>query len=1267
MTVPAPVALAEVPALIVTPHPVSLQGQRVLSAAAAQFTPGESLASLLERQGVLPGQQWVVTIDGFEVPASMWLYTRPKHGTLIECRRVPEKDALRIIAVAALSYFTFGMGGLAGGSFVGLTGATGAFAAGAAFLAGSLVINKMLAPKMPGRGGAGDQNNSPTYSLAAGGRNRARLFEPMGLVLGEPYAVPDFAAQPYTFFAGGEQYLWQMFHLGINCADAQSLRVGQTPLNLYQGVTVLRNGLATGNSALPALGTSVDTVAGSVLEGANGHPWVTRTTSVGTVHISLDFVAQLFSVNESGAFEMRQLDVEIEYRLVGSGTWLPFTAAVAEVPPVTRVVTMPAGYYDSGDSMFYQPESSYTEVIVPAVPGVPAGTMRLFGGSQKPLRVTMDRSVAAGQYEIRVRKSSGDYTGTQGSNQIEWAQLRSYQQDLANYDGQARLAIQIQASGQLNGTLDELNAALRAKPMPCWNGSSWVTAYDRATGLCNPGAIFLLLARGIFDSSGRRLAGLGYSDSQIDIEGLKRFMVRCQAKGFEYDHFVQETLSLQDLLDAIAYAGLGEIGYPDGKLGVVFFSEDDPIEGVINMASIKARSFSVDYETMPTADEIEVQYFDRFRGNAWRSLRVMAPGVTNPRATARLQLMGVTSEAHAAVLGRFAMAQNVFQRKTVTLEQDLEYMTHRRGAVVSLSHDLTQWGYNGRLQAAQDVAGEIHLTLDERAPGAIPSGGSGRFIGLRLPGESAPRIFPVKAFVGESRAVVLDAPWPAGVPLPGSTADNPAHDTLWIYDFKATPGQRLLVAGIEPSGDGARLTLVPIGPEFWSYVFTGAYTPPPSNSLLRGAPTVTRVIPTEELARQGNTFYTELSLYFEVSGAFSQAELWGATGEGDIAPSSLRMLASGRSQSLSWRGGLDERWHLELRVTSDVHRAKPYRLIYDVRGLREPPPNVEALGVNGDTLVFPAVDVSDIAGYLVRFQYGNNPWWDSATPLHEGVITESPWLLQRRPQGLVTLLIKAVDTTGNESAEATWIVYNFPELPVENVLVGFPQHPGFSGNYTGGSVVGGELRADATDQFWEPARAPFWTPSAEPFWGTSQYGTLVYEFEVTPAHPGTLVLQYDIEGDGLLIEYQVSGTEPFWEPASAPFWEPPEALFWGTPSAWSVWPGALLFDGVGRVSFRITVAPGTEQGAIRELTAVLDVPDVTEKLGNVVVAAAGTRLPIAKSYTAISTVHLTVQGGSAGISARWLDKDPILGPLVEILNASGTAVAGVLDADIQGY
>lgn len=1245
-------------AMVVTPNPLTLQGQRVLDAVAAQFVPGETLAAMLERQGVLPGQQWVVDIEGVEVPESRWHLVRPKHGYTIQVRRVMHKDVLRIVAIAALSYFTFGAGGLGaaggGGTFLGLSGTAGYLAAGAAYLAGAMVINKLLSPKQVGQ--KEQSAGSPTYSLG-GGRNRARAYEPMAMVLGEPYAVPDIAAQPYTYFANGEQHLWQMFHLGLNCADASNLRIGQTNLSLYQGVTVLRNGLASGNSDFPALGTSVDTVAGAALPSLVA---VTRVSSAGTVRLSLDFVCSLFKTNRDGAFITNAVDLMATYRPVGGGAWLPFTAGIEAVPAVTETVTEAVGD-DSGASVTYE------KVIVPAVVGQTPGTIRFTNASQRPVRVTVELAVDPGQYEVRVFKASGDAEGTTESNSVEWTQLRSYQQDTASYEGQARLAVQIQASGQLNGALDELNAQLRAAPMDYWNGTSWVTATNRATGLCNPGAIFLLLCRGIFDGDGRRLAGLGYEDSQIDIEGIKRFMVHCAAKGYDFDLFLQESTSIDELLDAVAYAGLGEKAWPDGKIGVSYFTREDPIEGVINMANIKARSFEVSYDTMPTAEELEVVYFDRGRGNERKPLRVKAPTVDVPRSTASQNLVGITSEAHAATLARFSMAQNIYQRKTVTCEMDLEYMTYRRGAVVSLSHDMTQWGYSGRLLACEDNAGEITLTLDDAAQGTIPPGGAGRYIGLRLPGETQMRVFPVKTFSGESRTVVLDAAWPGGVPLPGADVANPARDTVWIYDFKAVPGQLLRVVAVEPSINGARMSLVPESDEFWDFVETGEYQPPPNNSLLRGAPEVVGLIVSEQLARQGNTYYTELSVNFEATGPFQRAELWGAVGEGEASPPQ-RLLASGDSQTLSWQGGLDERWHLELRLYSDTRAGVPFRLYFDVQGLRKPPPNIEAISVSGDTISWTPVDVPDLAGYLLRFQYGNNPWWESAAPLYEGVVTDMPYRAVRRPEGLVTILAKAIDTTGNESVDPVWVSYVFPDVPVSNVLLDFPQSPTFPGTISGGTVVSGELLADDTDFFWEPTTSPLYIPASDDFYLASQYAELIYEFTFTPADVGTLVLQYEIDGDGFLIEYQTGGVEDFYgTPDTDPMWVPSDELVYGTPSAWAVWPGSIEVDGTIEVRFRITVQGGQVQGAIRSLAAVVDVPDITESLEDVAISAAGTRLPITKSYHAIKTVQLTVQAGGTGRNALIVDKNPTLGPLVQIFNAAGTAVDDVLDADIQGY
>ena len=64
--------------LTVTPHPVTLDGQRHLS---VQLDAGDTLDSLLRRhvEGVDP-LCWVAAIGGREVAPEMWAHTRPAAG-----------------------------------------------------------------------------------------------------------------------------------------------------------------------------------------------------------------------------------------------------------------------------------------------------------------------------------------------------------------------------------------------------------------------------------------------------------------------------------------------------------------------------------------------------------------------------------------------------------------------------------------------------------------------------------------------------------------------------------------------------------------------------------------------------------------------------------------------------------------------------------------------------------------------------------------------------------------------------------------------------------------------------------------------------------------------------------------------------------------------------------------------------------------------------------------------------------------------------------
>jgi hypothetical protein len=1227
--------------LTVTPHPLVLSGQKHL---ASDLIPGETLESFLSRHvDNIHSGAWAVCIDGHEVPQRLWSRTKPKHGTMIECRSVVRKEAIKLIAIVALAYFTVGFGAATTGMWGAgaVAGAYGGLVAGVVYVAGSLIINKVLGPKMADPGSMRDQEASPTYKIG-GGRNRVRPYEPIGLLFGEMRITPDYAGLPYTWFMSSEQYMHSVFHAGINCASISGIRIGQTPLESYSDYVTRTAGFSGMPSETLEVWTNVDTIAGAQLTGYAtldtivGAPnlpvagnWVTRTSSIDTILLQADFEGSAYYVQDNGLLMGDYgFFMSGECRRLPSGDWEPFFEGV----------DLSAG----------------------------PSTVTIHSSSTKPLRLTYYRIVPQGQYEVRFRKDTADVSGTRESCIFTWSTLKSIQTDTGAYGGMGRFGLRIKASGQLNGTLDELNWLATATSMPYWNGSGWTTATTRENGLSNPGAQMLLVARGIYDPNGKLIAGLGLSDSQIDIESFKGFMVRCAAKGFTFDHYFDSAISCDELLDAIAAVGLGSKTWQSGKLGVVWAAEDQPIEGVVNMATMKAKTFRVNYQTVETADGLEYTYFDRDRNFSWKTLRVSDPGVATPLNPARLTSIGVTSEAHAAILARFHLAQSIYQRKDISFETDLEHLTYKRMSVMALSHDVTQWGYGGRVQAAVNNSGILTLTLDCD----VPAGGGPRYIGLRVPGELGYRVFGVAAFSGTSRTVTLTTAWPAGVAVPGSSAGNLAHDTLWMYDFKSTPGYKVRVVGIQPQAGmkGATVSVVPESAEFWNYVLTGAYTPPPSQSLLGGLPAVTRIEITEELQRQGNTFYVELTATFAVSGAYSRAQVVGAT-------SGNRMEKLGDTDNLrfTWRGKVDDVWTIEVRPSDGLGRAgSAVSTSYEVRGLRIAPPDVGGFLITNGALSWPAIiGVPDLAGYRIRFHYGRNFSWANAAPLHKGLITESPWRPELIPPGEVTLMIKAFDTSENESVNTANITLNFGDPLVENLILEYDDKAaGFPGTKTDCSVAAGNLVADDSGGlFWGDDDALFWGDDSDPFWPTASYKEATYatSYTVTGEEAGSrMTLLTAVSAASYTLEYRYDTQGLFWGNDADYFWGDDADPFWPDPTEWQTWPGEIEDIQAGAIELRITMQAGATQGVISAFTLQFDVEDEREILNDVVISASGTRLPLTKSYRSIKIVNWTLQdNGGAAVRINVADK-LATGPLMYGRDAAEANVSALADFEIIG-
>jgi len=333
---------------------------------------------------------------------------------------------------------------------------------------------------------------------------------------------------------------------------------------------------------------------------------------------------------------------------------------------------------------------------------------------------------------------------------------------------------------------------------------------------------------------------------------------------------------------------------------------------------------------------------------------------------------------------------------------------------------------------------------------------------------------------------------------------------------------------------------------------------------------------------------------------------------------------------------------------SDWNTQVQHRII----GKTEPPANITAFSISGDTLNWTAVADVDLWGYLLRFNYGSNFTWATATPMHVGVITESPYVMVTRPSGAVTIMIKAIDTTGNESLNAAAVATNLADPDIVNVVeqVDFDAL-GYTGTLTNCTVVGGNVVATSD--------------------GAGGYLAMTYvtsEVVITAALAGSIgTLALTIAGDSLAIDYRLSGPGSFYEADATSFYGADADSFYGAPGPWIPWPGQIVMEN-DIYQFRVRLAAGATQGQITTMSLTVDAPDIVETVDDLAVGASGTTIPYSKPFTSILNVQVTLQTNGSGAETVEVDKTSPLAPVVHVYNSSHTGVSGAcVDVTLKGY
>lgn len=893
------------------PHPVCPVAGRELRQHV--WRAGETMRELLLRQGLDAQQEIAIYLNGRLLTVDEWDSVCPQPDDLINVQAVVSGGggdegggsnvgkAILSIVIAVVAWEVGGWAALEWGFAEGTASymAVSAGVSAVVSMAGNMVVGALFRPSGKSLSNAsGESATSPTYSLS-GGSNSLRPYEPMPVVFGSHRIFPDYGAKPYTEFQGEDQYLYQLFNFGLSSLALSDFRIGETLLSDFDEVTQV---WSDASGALPGFPGNVDSLAGATLE--IGAAWTVRTSAPQTLRLAVDLETQAY-YSTGQSTEPVVLVLEAEYASAGSGLWLPM--ATREIVTTTdhhwslstqisdgteyglvdsfvRFGGLGAGEHgegdseqigDAGDAFTPQPfygQWHWTENAVAAARGWPmpppvttysySNTFEVLHTTQKTQRNSLIVDVASGQYDVRCRLVSARRAGgpaiaegdARGGWQASFSTLRSYQEDGASYLGQRRMGLVIKASGQLNGVVQQLSCLAEAACL-VWDGTDWVWGNTR-----NPAWWFADFARGRRNTAGAQLYGCMLDNAAIDFDSIIAWGAFCQAEGLTCDLVLDRAQSASDVFALIAKCGFASPTWASGKLGVIWDKRNASPVAAFGMSNIIKGSFSVQYLNENLAEEIVVSYVDRDQDWGQKQVRVTVPGVTVPQKTSTVELMGCTSDVMAGKYANYLAAGQFYRKRMVSWETDFEGFVCQRGDVVLLSHDLTQWGYSGRLVAVDGVT----VTLER----AVPRSGAAEYLMLALPDGTLTTYTVVAGTAAtESDTLTLTAP------LVLQSGYAPV-DHRWFFSPLATPGKKVKIVSVRPVSQ-SRIALVATDedPAFYT-AWDGTFTAPGNTTLLSsGPPVIDGVTISETILKIGDSYVIELSLAISARPGYASALL----------------------------------------------------------------------------------------------------------------------------------------------------------------------------------------------------------------------------------------------------------------------------------------------------------------------------------------------------------------------------------------------------------
>jgi len=363
-------------------------------------------------------------------------------------------------------------------------------------------------------------------------------------------------------------------------------------------------------------------------------------------------------------------------------------------------------------------------------------------------------------------------------------------------------------------------------------------------------------------------------------------------------------------------------------------------------------------------------------------------------------------------------------------------------------------------------------------------------------------------------------------------------------------------------------------------------------------------------------------------------------------------------------------YDLRFRTVSNDGRASAWLTVNNhlVTGKTNPPPDVTALFFeNGNTLRWNYETPIDFAGFIVRYAFDPATSWANAIGLHEGLIPVNSFAPV--PGGTTIMMVKAVDTSGNQSANEGRLTVTRNLSTGGNVVEEISASAGGTWPYAGSPLAGmlfvnqlGQLEADQRIRMdvdvttfraqrirgdmdvtaFRASRIADYNP-----WFS---GLLLDAFngEDVPYTPSTLTHEIDLEQGEAVVAYSVDSGDNITT----------------IPPSYDIQRADIEY-------LFALVMTGQRRPVLNDCVLIYDVEDVDEIIEDAIIAPGGTRLTLTEAYSRIKVVSGAVKTGGTGISYivadYQADPGPAGGPLIHIVDGTGASIGGTGSFEVKGY